>query len=177
MIGQNVILKKTSFMAVAGLAVLFPAKLVQAFCPACGVAVAGGLEISRLLGIDDAVTGLWIGAITVIMIEWTNEYLRKKNWRLPGGDWTVVAVLYAFVLGALYYDALALNAWEAMAAWMSDKLFISVAAGSFGVLAGQMWYEKMKADNGGKAHFPFEKVVLPVVPLVVMSLIYYFLTK
>jgi hypothetical protein len=35
----------------------------------------------------------------------------------------------------------------------------------------------LKQKNGGKAHFPFEKVVLPVAPLIILSVIFYFVTK
>ena len=33
-------------------------------------------------------------------------------------------------------------------------------------------YQWMKSKNGGHAHFPFEKVVLPVVALVLVSLLF-----
>src|SRR5574344_1220287 len=113
-------------LALTSAVTFFEIKVAEAFCPVCGVAVVGGLEISRLLGIDDAVTGLWIGAIRVILIEWTNEYLKKKRWQVPGGRLTVVVIFYAFVLGALYYDALITNVVGAIGAWTKDKLFISI---------------------------------------------------
>jgi len=41
------------------------AKKALAVCPICTVAVATGIGFSRWLGIDDTITGLWIGGLTV----------------------------------------------------------------------------------------------------------------
>ena len=48
-------------------------------CPVCAVAVGFGLGLSRWLKIDDAISGLWIGALIVslsfILAKWTRKYL------------------------------------------------------------------------------------------------------
>ena len=41
---------------------LFFAIPAKAICPVCTVAVGAGIGLSRWLGIDDSITGLWIGA-------------------------------------------------------------------------------------------------------------------
>ena len=41
------------------------AKKALAVCPICTVAAATGIGFSRWLGIDDTITGLWIGGLTV----------------------------------------------------------------------------------------------------------------
>jgi len=50
-----------------------------AVCPVCVVTVAGGIELSRLLKIDDLITGIWIGGLIVSLIYWTIDVLNKKN--------------------------------------------------------------------------------------------------
>ena len=48
-------------------------------CPVCAVAVGVGLGLSRWLKIDDAISGLWIGALIVslsfILAKWTKKNL------------------------------------------------------------------------------------------------------
>jgi hypothetical protein len=61
--------------------------------------------------------------------------------------------------------------------WGVDKLLLGIILGTIGFFAGAIWYEYLKKKNGGHAHFPFEKVVLPVAPLIVLSVIFYFITK
>ncbi|PIU03715.1 hypothetical protein COT44_01735 [Candidatus Shapirobacteria bacterium CG08_land_8_20_14_0_20_39_18] len=92
-----------------------------AFCPVCTVAVGAGVGLSRWLGINDTITGLWIGGLTVSISAWTLNWLATKNKTFP--------------------------------------------------------YQKIKEKNDGHSHFPFEKVVLPVAPLIVLSFIFGFITK
>jgi len=58
-----------------------------------------------------------------------------------------------------------------------DKLLIGIIVGSFGFWFGAEWYFDLKKKNGGHAHFPFQKVVMPISSLIIMSIIFYFLTK
>ena len=60
------------------------AKKALAVCPICTVAAATGIGFSRWLGIDDTITGLWIGGLTVSLITWTIDWLGKKNIRFKG---------------------------------------------------------------------------------------------
>ena len=57
---------------------LFLAPVALAMCPLCTVAVTAGLGLSRFLGIDDAISGLWIGGIIVSTSYWFSEWLKKK---------------------------------------------------------------------------------------------------
>ncbi|HTX87298.1 MAG TPA: hypothetical protein VMC41_04520, partial [Candidatus Nanoarchaeia archaeon] len=58
-----------------------------------------------------------------------------------------------------------------------DKMSVGIAAGSIAFLAGVLLYEYFKKKNDGRAHFPFEKVVFPITPLIILSIIFYYLTK
>ena len=58
-------------------------------CPLCTVTVVAGLGISRLLGIDDVVSAIWIGALILslsfVTIAWIAKKwpkLRIENWEL-----------------------------------------------------------------------------------------------
>jgi hypothetical protein len=56
--------------------------VAQAFCP-CIVAAAVGIAVARYFGINDIVTGLWIGAMLYLTGVWTEDeikkYLRRRN--------------------------------------------------------------------------------------------------
>jgi len=49
-------------------------------CPICTVTVIAGLGISRLLGIDDLITSLWIGAFILSFSFVTVDWLKKRKW-------------------------------------------------------------------------------------------------
>ena len=44
-----------------------------AVCPVCTVAVGAGLEGARLLGVDDVITGIWAGGLTLSLFFWTKR--------------------------------------------------------------------------------------------------------
>ena len=50
-----------------------------AVCPVCTVAVGAGLESARLLGVDDVITGIWAGGLTLSLFFWTAGWLKKHN--------------------------------------------------------------------------------------------------
>ena len=51
----------------------------SAVCPVCTVAVGAGLESARLLGVDDVITGIWAGGLTLSVFFWTAGWLKKHN--------------------------------------------------------------------------------------------------
>jgi hypothetical protein len=58
-----------------------------------------------------------------------------------------------------------------------DKLLFSIILGRISFFIGANYYEYLKKRNNGRAYFPFQKVVMPIAPLVIFSIIFYFLTK
>jgi len=60
------------------------AKSAFAVCPVCTVAVGAGLGLAEYFGIDDSISGLWIGALIVSMSIWTINWLNKKEIRFKG---------------------------------------------------------------------------------------------
>ncbi len=153
----------------AGLAL--PAKAV---CPVCAVTVAAGLGLSRWLGIDDSVSGVWAGGVMMALVIWTINWLNKKNIRFYGRKILTVTVYYTLLIWPLYQ-------WDVIGHPFNkifglDKLVVGVIAGSVFFLAGDLAYLYFKNKNG-KAYFPFEKVALPVAPLIILSAIFYLLTK
>ena len=56
-----------------------PAKAL-AHCPLCAAGAGAGLTLSRLLGIDDAITGVWLAAFLAAMSFWTeNSFIKDRE--------------------------------------------------------------------------------------------------
>ena len=149
----------------------------QAVCPVCVIAVGAGLGLSEYLGIDDTIAGIWIGGLLVAMIAWTINWLNKKDWQLGNKDLRdiLIAVLYYILtFWPLWANNLIGN--PARRLWGIDKVILGTAVGSLAFLIMTLWYNNIKKRRG-HAHFPFEKVVMPVSALIVFSFIFYFITK
>jgi hypothetical protein len=150
-----------------------PASANPLVCMVCSVAVAGGLGISRYLGVNDAATGVWAGAFLFAMGQWTNYFFEKKGKK---SLWLkIVSGLFWYaMLIPLYYGvhpSLVLNAQKLL--WV-DSFLLAVVAGSLVLWGSIKLYQFLKAKNGGKPHFQFEKVVLPIVLLLLVSVIFNF---
>lgn len=150
----------------------------QAVCPVCIVAVGAGLGLSEYLGIDDSIAGAWIGGMLIALSAWTISYCDKKRWFINNRSWRdplIVLAYYLMVIWPLYAQDFIGNPFNRL--FGLDKLALGIVSGSL-VFALAAWgYEEMKKRNGGHAHFPLEKVVLPVSSLITLSLIFYLLTK
>jgi len=144
-------------------------------CPVCTVAVATGLGLSRWLGIDDTISGLWIGGLIVSLIIWTINWLNKKNIHFLGRKILVVVIYYGTVIVPLYWAGIMGNQLNKF--WGIDKLLLGMILGSIGFSLGAWVYSYLKTKNNNRVYFPFQKVVMPVVPLIILTIIFYFLTK
>lgn len=161
----------------AGLLILAKAKAVAAVCPICTVAVAAGVGASRWIGVDDSISGLWVGGLTASMSAWTINWFEGKNWRFPWRGPIVTIGFYALVILPLYFMHLLSRPLSALSRLGVDKLTLGIITGSLLFWAASVWYEELKVRNNGKAHFPYEKIAFPVGSLIIVSLIFYFLTK
>ncbi|PIR07171.1 hypothetical protein COY65_01085 [Candidatus Jorgensenbacteria bacterium CG_4_10_14_0_8_um_filter_39_13] len=154
---------------------LFLALPAQAVCPVCVVAVGAGLGFSRWLGIDDTISGLWIGGLVVSLIMWTNNWLVKKNFRFKADKVLIASAFFLLVVVPLYWTGIIGHPYNTL--WEIDKLILGIVLGSLGFWLGDSAYFYFKKQNNGKVYFPFQKVVMPVVPLIILSIVFYFLIK
>ena len=149
----------------------------NAVCPVCVVAVGAGLGLSEYLGIDDTIAGVWIGgllaATTVWTINWLNrkKILEKYKKLLPV---SVAILYYALTFWPLWLQDLVGSPTNRF--WGVDKLILGTIFGSLGLLAAAARYEQIKKKRG-RAHFPFQKVAMPVGALIILSALFYFLTR
>lgn len=167
-------MKKTAIISVISL--LFVSFKAQAVCPVCTVAAGAGLGFARWLGIDDSVTGLWIGALLMSITGWTINWLSDKKWTFPFMETTSFVLWYGLTLIPLWLAGM-LGA-EGNQLWGVDKVLLGVSIGTIAFLIGMhldSYLRTLKLDR--KAHFPFQKVVLPLSMLIVATLVFYFLTK
>jgi len=166
-------MKKTFFLIAS--VTLFSAKIASAICPICTIAVGAGVGLSRWLGIDDTVTGLWIGALIVSSIWWTINWMNGKNIRFKGRKILLILMYYLVIIIPLYWSGIIGHYYNKI--WGVDKLIFGIIIGSIVFLISVLWYQNLKKKNGDRAYFPFQKVAMPVGFLAIFSLIFYFITK
>lgn len=150
--------------------------LLLSMCPVCTVTVVAGLGISRLLGIDDIITSIWIGGFILSFSFVTINWIDKKWPRAKINNWKFlfVVLMYLLVLIPLKLnDSIGISG---NTFWGIDKILLGTIIGSVSFLIG-VWADKKVRKFKGKQIFNFQKVVFPVLGLIISSLIFYLVTK
>lgn len=141
-------------------------------CAVCTVAVAASLEIAHYLGVDDSVVGVWAGAFLALLGYWMIVWFEHKKWRFTGRDFLLITLSVAMI-GFMYVNKLEYDPQPILVFFLDPFLF-SVILGALTLILSNHFYQWMKKKNGGHAHFPFEKVAVPVVALALLSLLFYY---
>lgn len=145
-------------------------------CPVCMVTVGASLYLAEKSGLDKCVIGIWSGALLAIVGYFLIRWFNKKNWRFPARD-IVLMIASIGSIGMMYipgmpgglpYDPIIIGFLYI------DSFLLSNLIGAVVFILGVRFYEWMKAKNGGHAHFPFEKVFVPVVIVALTSLLFYY---
>ena len=148
---------------------------VKAFaspCAVCTGAIAGSLVIAKKLNLDGCVIGVWAGAFLTMAGYWLIRWFERKNWTFLGYK-TVLMVLSLASVGFLYIDELKYTP-NVIGIFYLDSFLFTTLLGSASLVFGLNFYAWMKKKNGGHAHFPFEKVFVPIFLVFLTSLIIYY---
>ncbi len=141
-------------------------------CPVCTVAVGIGLGLSRWLKIDDTISGLWIGAfiisLSVILAKPTQKYIHVSTKILAFAYFLFFVVTTFF---PLQYMNIIGNPGNRI--YGIDKLIFGSAIGMIVFILSHLIHVMLKKTHDQKSYFPFQKVIIPVLALVIFSIVFY----
>ncbi len=137
-------------------------------CPVCTVGVAAGLGLSRWLKVDDAISGLWIGALILALAIWFWRWLYQKKAQKPFSALLLLVVAFwLLTFLPLNYAGILENCRPL---WGMNRLILSSIIGVLVALLGILLDKDIRTGKKGKAAFPYQKVVLPLTLLFLASL-------
>ena len=140
-------------------------------CAVCTIAVGATLSIARKLGVSDSIVGLWAGTFLSLIGYWTILFFDKRKWNFRGRD-PLLMILSISMIGFIYIRETVYNPKVILKFLYLDVILFSTILGALIFIYSQKLYQYMKKKNNGHAHFPFEKVVLPIVLLGITSLFF-----
>ena len=142
-----------------------------AICPLCTVAVGAGLGLSRYLGIDDVITGVWIGGLTVSSIMWMITWLEGKKIESVWSKVSVIVSMYGFLGLSLYLLDLVGHPLNQL--WGVDKILLGMFFGSVVFFFAAKLHLYLKEKNNDKVYVPFQKVIFTVGSLLLLTIVFY----
>ncbi len=156
------------------------ARPVAAHCPLCAAATAGGVAATRLLGVDDTVTGTFVGGFVVSTGLWFNNWLRKKK---NGGEFlpfqTAIVLLLsvAFTILTFYMAKLIGSPDPAYRIFGIDKLVLGTLVGTAVTIGAFELHKRIKAANNGKVLMPFQGIIVTLLLLAATGAVFFFVTR
>lgn len=174
-------MKKLFVLTLGFLSPLFFASTAFAHCPLCVAGAGVGLSLSRFLGIDDSITGVWLAALLGAVSFWTDSYLSRKR-KIP----FLQPALYLVFFGTTVWSFYALNdyAIEKFQFYLinphAGKIF-GVDKLTFGLVSGGLLFYLIDViddwiiKKSGKVFFPYQRIIISLGSMLVLSLGIYLL--
>jgi len=164
-------MKKILVFALGLVSPLFFAPAALAHCPLCVAGAGVGLSLSRVLGIDDSITGVWIAAFLGAISFWTETaFIKKQELRLIlrpiiyiGIFATTIWSFYKFNLIGTHGDIFGIH-----------KL-------TFGMIAGGILFylvdviDDLLIKKYGKVFFPYQRIIVSLGSMLTLSVGIYIL--
>lgn len=159
---------------------------MHAHCPLCTGAAVAGVEVARVTGLDDSITGLLLGAVIISSALWFNKWLNKKI-NFPMQEVIIVIISFLMIAIPLYYAGIITNfemvkSMPEMHAMLGlgvlgiDKLLFGMTIGTLAVWFAFTLSDSIKKQRG-KVLWPYQGLSFMFIVLVIISIIFWGLTK
>ncbi len=147
---------------------------VMAHCPLCTAGTIIGVGITRSLGWDDSIIGIFVGAMIVSSALWFNNVLKKKN--VGGNKLLRVSsiILATFVLTILsFYFAGIFGPANTYRIFGIEKIIFGSISGAIVSFAAFFISNEIKRKNDGKTRFSCQTMVLTFGALILNAIIFW----
>ena len=149
---------------------------VSAHCPLCVAGAVVGVTLTRWIGIDDSITGVWIAALLGSMSFWFYAWLISKKVKQIEKYKTILKpLIYVLVFGSTLWSFYKFQLIIRMTQIFGlDKL-------TFGMLTGSLLFylvdigDNLLIKKAGKVFFPYQRIVFSLGSMVILSLTIYIL--
>lgn len=146
---------------------------ISAVCPVCLAGIGLGLGLSRYLGIDDRLIGIWLGALTLGLAWWSIDILNTYQVNFKGRDFLIILLFYFALFWPLYAKNIIAQNLNFL---LKDKLIQGIILGSLSLYVGVLIEKFLRQLKKGRL-FIFQKVIIPLTILILVTLLTYIIIK
>lgn len=142
-----------------------------AVCPMCTVAIGAGIGFTRYIGIDDTITGLWIGGFIVSSGLWLASFLKNKKLKIPYIEAFSVILMATFTIITLYLSKFIGVTHNKI--FGVEKIIFGTIVGATVLFLSTKTDTYLRQKNNGKVIIYYQKVIIPVLFLTLTSFLFY----
>ena len=128
----------------------------------CPAVIGASLALAKYFGVKNEVVGVLTGALLVVFGYLMIRFCEKRNWNF----WFRNQILMLLSLASVAFVYKKELEYTPKLHWnflYIDSFLLAVLCGAAAHILGVHIYAWMKEKNGGHAHFPFEKVLVPII--------------
>ncbi len=147
---------------------------VMAHCPLCTAATIVGVGVTRSLGWDDSIVGIFVGAMIVSSALWVNNIFKKRN--IGGNAFLRIGsiTIATFVLTVLsFYFAGLFGPANTYRIFGMEKIIFGSLSGAVVSFAAFFASNAIKKINEGKTLFNYQTIVLTFGALIMNALLFW----
>lgn len=138
----------------------------------CALGSASASLITKYLGISDLIFGIWIGALNLILTIATINYLDNKKIKFLFRKPLIFLIYSLSILLPLYH----MNVVDTLNKILGiDKIIWGFVIGNISLGGGYVFNDFLIKKNNGKSYFKFQKSIIPLSILLLLSFLFYFL--
>lgn len=158
---------------ISSLIILIPS--VMAHCPLCTGATIAGVGLTRALGWDDSIVGVFVGAMIISTALWADKLLKKRN--IAGGNdklriTGLIIITILLTLITFYYAGL-FGIGNNYRIFGIERILFGTISGGVVSLASFLISNEIKKKNNGKAKFSYQTIIITFAALILNALLFW----
>lgn len=146
---------------------MFFIKPVYANCPVCVITIGGGMILAKKLGIDDLLVAIWISGVNTAIAFWIAKTFTKPILRS-----SLVWSLFFYFTSFWYFDFTKQLHHKTNVFLGQDKIIFGMTLGLIVYFISYFFDRFLRGKNNGKVFFSYQKVIIPFIFLLVITLIF-----
>ena len=147
---------------------------VMAMCPLCTAGTIIGVGVTRSLGWDDSIVGLFVGAMIVSTALWINNIMKKRN---IGGNaflriGSITVATFVLTVLSFYYTGI-FGPANTYRIFGMEKIIFGSISGAVVSFAAFFASNEIKRRNGKRVLFHYQSMVLTFGALILNALLFW----
>ena len=147
---------------------------VMAHCPLCTAATIVGVGVTRSLGWDDSIVGVFVGAMMVSSALWVNNIFKKRN--IGGNAFLRIGSITIATFGLMvlsFYFAGLFGPANTYRIFGIEKIIFGTISGAVVSFATFFISNEIKKRNGEQVLFNYQTMTLTFGALILNALIFW----